>query len=93
MRNAPIRHALQSIAPKGTNGRRNVSSPTPIIKIYATNDGIARKEDILKNKELLLAYTRFVEIVGRNHSLLATTVFNRGTVRLPSAARTSRSKR
>ena len=40
----------------------------PVTKVYASNDGIAPPERVLANKRLLPAHTKWVEIVGGNHS-------------------------
>jgi pimeloyl-ACP methyl ester carboxylesterase len=39
-----------------------------VTKVYASNDGIAPKEKILSNKQLLPKDTQWVEIEGGNHS-------------------------
>jgi hypothetical protein len=40
----------------------------PVTKVYASNDGIAPADRTLANKRLLPEHTRWVEIVGGNHS-------------------------
>ncbi len=40
----------------------------PVTKIYATNDGLVAVDKVLANKGMLPAHTRWVEIVGGNHS-------------------------
>jgi hypothetical protein len=40
----------------------------PVTKIYASNDGIAPPDRILANRGLLPPHTKWVEIVGGNHS-------------------------
>jgi len=40
----------------------------PVTKIYGANDGVAPAEDVRSNGKLLPASTRWVEIVGGNHS-------------------------
>jgi pimeloyl-ACP methyl ester carboxylesterase len=40
----------------------------PVTKVYGTNDGIATPESTMKNKGLLPAHSRWVEIQGGNHS-------------------------
>jgi predicted alpha/beta-hydrolase family hydrolase len=40
----------------------------PVKKIIASHDGIATKEQVLKNKHLLPQDTRWIEIEGGNHS-------------------------
>ncbi len=40
----------------------------PVTKVYASNDGVARMADVMRNKPLLLPQTRWIEIKGGNHS-------------------------
>lgn len=40
----------------------------PVTKVYATDDGVARMADVVRNKPLLPAQTRWIEIKGGNHS-------------------------
>ncbi|CAG4998200.1 hypothetical protein DYBT9275_01952 [Dyadobacter sp. CECT 9275] len=40
----------------------------PVMKIYGLNDGVASPEDVVTNKTLLPATTRYVPIPGANHS-------------------------
>jgi len=40
----------------------------PVTKIYASNDGIAPPARLLANRRLLPEHTKWVEIVGGNHS-------------------------
>lgn len=40
----------------------------PVTKIYASKDGVAPAEKVLANKALLPAQTKWLEIVGGNHS-------------------------
>lgn len=40
----------------------------PVTKVYASNDGIAPPERVLANRGLLPPQTKWVEIVGGNHS-------------------------
>ncbi|WP_416305422.1 alpha/beta hydrolase [Neptunicella sp. SCSIO 80796] len=40
----------------------------PVIKIYASNDGIAPLERVLANKDRLPSHTRWLELKGGNHS-------------------------
>ncbi|HEY0587023.1 MAG TPA: alpha/beta fold hydrolase [Pseudoduganella sp.] len=40
----------------------------PVTKVFASNDGVARKADVMRNKPLLPAQTRWIEIEGGNHS-------------------------
>ena len=40
----------------------------PVTKVFASNDGVARAADVLRNKALLPADTRWIEIKGGNHS-------------------------
>jgi pimeloyl-ACP methyl ester carboxylesterase len=40
----------------------------PVTKIYATNDGVARAEQVLSNGRLLPESTKWVAIEGGNHS-------------------------
>jgi pimeloyl-ACP methyl ester carboxylesterase len=42
--------------------------PMPLTKVYASNDGIAPRERVLANRALLPRHTRWVEIIGGNHS-------------------------
>ena len=42
--------------------------PFPVTKVFASNDGVARIGDVMHNKPLLPAQTRWVEIKGGNHS-------------------------
>ncbi|MES2038562.1 MAG: alpha/beta hydrolase [Pseudomonadota bacterium] len=43
----------------------------PVTKVFASNDQVAPREKIIANKKLLPAQTRWVEIVGGNHSQFA----------------------
>jgi pimeloyl-ACP methyl ester carboxylesterase len=43
-------------------------SAVPVLKIYATNDGLASPGEVLANAGLLPADTEWVEIVGGNHA-------------------------
>jgi pimeloyl-ACP methyl ester carboxylesterase len=40
----------------------------PVTKIYSTNDGIAPVDQVLLNKRLLPERTKWIVIVGGNHS-------------------------
>ena len=40
----------------------------PVTKIYASNDGVAPPDRVLANRGLLPSHTKWVEIVGGNHS-------------------------
>lgn len=40
----------------------------PVTKVYASDDGIAPPERVLANRGLLPRHTRWVEIIGGNHS-------------------------
>jgi pimeloyl-ACP methyl ester carboxylesterase len=40
----------------------------PVTKVYASNDGIAPPARLLANRHMLPAHTKWVEIVGGNHS-------------------------
>lgn len=40
----------------------------PVLKLYATNDGVASPEDVITNKSKLPPTTKFVLIEGGNHS-------------------------
>lgn len=40
----------------------------PILKIYGSNDGVAKVEDIDKNKSKLPPETKYVSIKGANHA-------------------------
>ncbi len=40
----------------------------PVTKVFASNDGVARASDVIRNKALLPAHTRWIEILGGNHS-------------------------
>jgi pimeloyl-ACP methyl ester carboxylesterase len=40
----------------------------PVVKIYATNDGLVAVDKVLANKGKLPAHTRWIEIAGGNHS-------------------------
>jgi predicted alpha/beta-hydrolase family hydrolase len=40
----------------------------PVTKIYASNDGVARRDRVLANRGLLPPHTKWVEIAGGNHS-------------------------
>lgn len=40
----------------------------PLTKVYASSDGIAPRERVLANRALLPPHTRWVEIIGGNHS-------------------------
>ena len=40
----------------------------PVTKVFANNDGVARIADVMRNKPLLPAHTRWIEINGGNHS-------------------------
>jgi pimeloyl-ACP methyl ester carboxylesterase len=42
--------------------------PTPVTKVYASNDGIAPEEAVETNRRLLPAHTRWVRIAGGNHA-------------------------
>jgi len=41
---------------------------SPVTKVYATNDGVAPAAQVLANKRLLPAHTKWVVIDGGNHS-------------------------
>lgn len=40
----------------------------PVTKIYASNDGVAPRDRVLANRTLLPSHTKWVEIIGGNHS-------------------------
>ena len=40
----------------------------PVTKVFASNDGVARMADVMRNKPLLPPQTRWIEIKGGNHS-------------------------
>lgn len=40
----------------------------PLTKVFASNDGIAPRERVLANRTLLPKHTRWVEVIGGNHS-------------------------
>lgn len=47
------------------------SVTTPVVKVYATNDGVARPDVVEANQRLLPATTTWVKIEGGNHSQFA----------------------
>lgn len=55
----------------GTTHPRDISlakSKIPVLKIFGSNDGVADKKSVLKNKHLLPQTAIFKEIVGGNHA-------------------------
>lgn len=55
----------------GTTHPRDISLTDitiPILKIYGSNDGVADKKSIFRNKAKLPATAKFVEIKGANHA-------------------------
>lgn len=40
----------------------------PVLKVYASNDGVASPEKVISNKGMLPKSTQFIEIEGGNHS-------------------------
>jgi len=61
---------IQKLILIGTTHPRDISlaeSRIPIMKIYGSNDGVADKRTIFKNKSKLPVSTKFIKIEGANH--------------------------
>ncbi|GAB3255241.1 hypothetical protein GCM10027347_16150 [Larkinella harenae] len=55
----------------GTSHPRDIdlsNFPIPILKLYATHDGLASPEEVLRNRDKLPVHTQFVRIEGGNHA-------------------------
>ena len=61
-------HQLILMATTHPKDYKKIAPLVSIMKIYAMNDGIAKPEDVIKNKPNLPADTKYVVIAGGNHS-------------------------